>query len=183
MTILMRDPDLLTKTWLDTLLEPIRDAVAFADGPALTSAAVAAALRGRLPSPDILTAEQRLGSPDGYRQHVLHVEPGGEFSILALVWRPGQRTQIHDHVCWCASAVITGTEHEVLFAEQWDQGVNRLIEIGERHSRPGDVSGFAPPGDIHFVENDGPEIAIALHVYGTDISAVGTSVRRTYESV
>jgi predicted metal-dependent enzyme (double-stranded beta helix superfamily) len=46
----------------------------------------------------VLTAEQRLGSPDGYVSHTLHVEPDGSFSIVALVWRPGQITRIHDHI-------------------------------------------------------------------------------------
>ena len=28
-----------------------------------------------------------------YRRHLVHVEPAGRFSILALVWRPGQVTE------------------------------------------------------------------------------------------
>ena len=63
----------------------------------------------------MLTAEQRLGSPDGYRSHTLHVEPDGSFSIVALVWRPGQVTRIHDHLTWCVFGVIQGVEHEELF--------------------------------------------------------------------
>jgi len=43
------------------------------------------------------------------------------------------------------------------------------------------VSGFAPPGDIHMVRNIGDAIAVSMHVYGTDISRVGSSVRRVYE--
>jgi 3-mercaptopropionate dioxygenase len=38
----------------------------------------------------------------------------------------------------------------------------------------------APPGDIHQVRNDGTENAISLHIYGTDISRLGSSVRRVY---
>jgi predicted metal-dependent enzyme (double-stranded beta helix superfamily) len=64
----------------------------------------------------VLTAEQRHGSPDGYRSHTPHVEPDGSFSIIALVWRPGQVTRIHDHVTWwCVFGVIKGVEHEELF--------------------------------------------------------------------
>jgi 3-mercaptopropionate dioxygenase len=63
----------------------------------------------------VLTAEQRLGSPDGYQGHTLHVEPDGSFSIVGLVWRPGQITRIHDHVNWCVLGVIQGVEHEELF--------------------------------------------------------------------
>ena len=63
-----------------------------------TARLVAAQLRRHLPTPDVLTAEQRLGSPDGYRSHTLHVEPDGSFSIIALVWRPGQVTRIGSSV-------------------------------------------------------------------------------------
>src|SRR5262245_57902858 len=75
-----------------------------------TATLVAERLREHPLSPDVLTEEQRLGSPDDYRSHTLHVEPDGSFSIIALVWRPGQATRIHDHVTWCAFGVIQGVE-------------------------------------------------------------------------
>ena len=139
-----------------------------------TARLVAAQLRRHLPTPDVLTAEQRLGSPDGYRSHTLHVEPDGSFSIIALVWRPGQVTRIHDHMTWCAFGVIQGVEHEELF----DADLN---PIGRSDNHVGDVSGFAPPGDIHRVRNVGSTTAISIHVYGTDVTATGSSVRRVYD--
>jgi hypothetical protein len=69
---------------------------------------------------------------------------------------------------------IQGTEHEELF----DAGLNL---IGESDNHAGDVSGFAPPGDIHRVHNTADETAISIHVYGTDVSRIGSSVRRYYE--
>ncbi len=45
----------------------------------------------------------------------------------------------------------------------------------------GDASGFAPPGDIHRVRNTSDEIAISIHVYGTDVTRIGSSVRRFYD--
>jgi predicted metal-dependent enzyme (double-stranded beta helix superfamily) len=45
----------------------------------------------------------------------------------------------------------------------------------------GDVSGFAPPGDIHRVRNSGDSEAISIHVYGTDLSRLGSSSRRFYD--
>ncbi len=51
-----------------------------------------------------------------------------------------------------------------------------------RNANPaGTVSGFAPPGDIHQVRNIGATTAVSLHVYGTDITRVGSSVRRIYD--
>ena len=129
---------------------------------------------GTCPTPDVLTAEQRLGSPDGYRSHTLHVEPDGSFSIIAVVWRPGQVTRIHDHLTWCVFGVIQGVEHEELF----DADLNL---IGRSDNHVGDVSGFAPPGDIHRVHNTGDTTAISIHIYGTDVTRIGSSVRRYYD--
>jgi hypothetical protein len=50
--------------------------------------------------------------------------------------------------------VLAGTEHEELF----DESAN---PVGVRDNHSGEVSGFAPPGDIHRIRNDGGETAIS----------------------
>jgi 3-mercaptopropionate dioxygenase len=159
---------------LRELVDAVRGAVSAHADWRDTAALVATQLRAHLPSPAVLTAEQRIGDPERYRSHVLHVEADGSFSIVGLVWRPGQVTPIHDHVTWCVFGVVQGTEHEELF----DAG---LHPVGESDNHTGDVSGFAPPGDIHRVHNTGAETAISIHVYGTDVLRIGSSVRRLYE--
>jgi 3-mercaptopropionate dioxygenase len=146
-----------------------------------TALLVADQVRLHLPDPGsgILTAEEREGSPDGYVCHTLHTEPDGAFSVCAVVWRPGQQTPIHDHVAWCVAGVLQGAESEELFALR--DGGTALEQVGSRHVMPGQVSGFAPPGDIHRVTNRDPVAAISLHVYGADIERLGSSVRRTYD--
>src|SRR3954469_10623835 len=148
---------------LTALASGVRTAVSAHADWSETAELVAGQLRRHLPTPDVLTAEQRAGSPDGYRSHTLHVEPDGSFSIIGLVWRPGQLTRIHDHMTWCAFGVIQGIEHEELF----DADLNL---IGRSDNHVGEVSGFAPPGDIHRVHNTGDGIAISIHVYGTDVT-------------
>jgi len=166
-------------TELETLVDAIRGAVAECDGWTDTADRVAEQLRRNLPSPDSLTAEQRVGHPDDYRSHLLHAERDGSFSIVALTWRPGQTTPIHDHVTWCVFGVIQGVEYEELFTLDEERGC--LVEAGTGVNRLGEVSGFAPPGDIHRVRNIGERTAISIHVYGTDVSRIGSSVRRTYD--
>jgi predicted metal-dependent enzyme (double-stranded beta helix superfamily) len=159
---------------LSPLVAGIRTAVDRHAGWAETAQLVADQLRLHLPTPDVLTAEQRRGSPDSYRGHTLHVEPDGSFSIVGLVWRPGQLTRIHDHITWCVFGVIQGVEHEELF----DANLN---PVGRSENHVGDVSGFAPPGDIHRVHNTSETTAISIHVYGTDVTRVGSSARRYYD--
>jgi len=143
-----------------------------------TARLVAGELERHLPSPETLTSEQRRGDPARYQSHVLHIERDGSFSVLALVWRPGQVTPIHDHVTWCVFGVIQGVEHEELY--RLDVGGDVLVESGRSTNKAGEVAGFAPPGDIHRVRNPGPDTAISIHVYGTDIFRVGSSIRREY---
>jgi predicted metal-dependent enzyme (double-stranded beta helix superfamily) len=144
-----------------------------------TARLVAGELERFLPSPDVLTLEQRRGHSEGYRSYPLHTEADGSFSVVALVWRPGQMTAIHDHVTWCVFGVIQGVEHEELFRFDEDRGC--LVEAGTSTNEAGDVSGFAPPGDIHRVRNIGDDTAISIHIYGTDVSRIGSSVRRYYD--
>jgi 3-mercaptopropionate dioxygenase len=141
------------------------------------ASAVASQLRLHLPGPEILTSEQRYGDPLGYRCHLLHAEPDGSFSVVALVWRPGQATPVHDHVSWCVTGILQGTEHEERFvlSDGW------LVQSGTSDSGAGEVTGLVPPGDIHLVRNAGPQAAISLHVYGTDVSRLSSSIRRVYD--
>jgi predicted metal-dependent enzyme (double-stranded beta helix superfamily) len=159
---------------LTGLLDGIRSAIAMGADWATTARRVADELRRNLPTSDLLSAEARLGSPDGYRSHTLHVEADGSFSIVAVVWRPGQVTRIHDHLTWCVFGVIQGVEHEELF----DADLNL---VGNRENHVGEVSGFAPPGDIHRVHNTADTTAISVHIYGTDVTRVGSSVRQYYD--
>lgn len=143
-----------------------------------TADLIADQLRLHLPGPEILTAEQRYGDAAGYRCHLLHAEPDGSFSVTALVWRPGQATPIHDHITWCVFGVIQGAEQEeryVLREDGW------LVQDGVSVNAVGDVASLMPPGDIHRVLNASPETAISLHIYGTDIRRLGSSVRRVYD--
>ena len=75
---------------------------------------------------------------------------------------------------WCVLGVIQGVEHE----EHFDAELNL---VGRSENHVGDVSGFAPPGDIHRVRNISDTTAISIHIYGTDITRIGSSARRYYD--
>src|SRR5215471_18797623 len=103
---------------LSELITAVRGAVQARTDWHQTAQLVADRVGQHLPGPGLLTARQRLGVPVRHRTHTLHVEPDGSFSIVALVWRPGQATRIHDHITWCAFGVIHGIVHEEHFDSQ-----------------------------------------------------------------
>jgi predicted metal-dependent enzyme (double-stranded beta helix superfamily) len=167
-------------TDLSALVADLDHAVRSTQGNDLeTLDAVCAALRPSLSSSGLLLPEQRVGDPSAYRSHLLHVAPDGAFSLVALVWLPGQATAIHDHLSWCVVGVFEGAEHETRYRLTED---GELVESGSAIAFPGDVSGLMPPGDIHRVHNTSDITAISLHVYGADLSRTGSSIRRVYRS-
>ncbi|UVS79560.1 cysteine dioxygenase family protein [Actinokineospora sp. UTMC 2448] len=170
----------MTNRQLDVLVKEIKRVTSRLTSVPDTADSVAEVLRANLPTSDLLTEEQLRGDPDTYTQHVLHAEPDGLFSIVALVWRPGQRTPIHDHLCWCVVGVVEGAESEVVYRLVEDESGQALKPVASTRNARGDVCAFAPPGDIHEVRNIGAETAVSVHVYGADISRVGSSVRRRY---
>jgi predicted metal-dependent enzyme (double-stranded beta helix superfamily) len=174
----------VTGTCPEFLSTAVRRAVRSGGSWQETADRVVAGLRGRLPGPGLLSPGQLAGDPGGYQTHLVHAEPDGSFSIVIMVWLPGQRTPVHDHVAWCVSAVLQGTEYEEVFrlVPGGRAGRGDHLETVARNANPvGTVSGFAPPGDIHQVTNIGDAVAVSMHVYGTDITRVGSSVRRVYD--
>jgi predicted metal-dependent enzyme (double-stranded beta helix superfamily) len=153
------------------------------DAPAIEVArGVAGALAPALAVPGLLAPEHMIGRAECYTQHVLYVDPDRRFSIVSLVWMPGQRTVIHDHISWCVVGVREGVEEEALY-RLVDNGLEpaHLVQTGHAANVEGSTSYFAPPGDIHAVRNASTGKVISIHVYGADVSVLGSSIRRTYD--
>ncbi|TCP54977.1 putative metal-dependent enzyme (double-stranded beta helix superfamily) [Tamaricihabitans halophyticus] len=163
------------------LVAELRAIVAEELSAADTAARVGDRLRPFLERHDLLRADQREGDEQEYRQHLLHAEEDGSFSVVSLVWLPGQRTPVHDHVSWCVVGVYLGAEVETRYRLVDDGATQFLVpeqtSVNPLHS----TCGFAPPGDIHEVHNDSAGKAISIHVYGADIRKLGSSVRRRYD--
>ncbi len=165
---------------LSDLISAVRRVIQAEAGLRQTGSAVANLLRPCLGSDNFLSAEQMASSGETYRQHILHVEPDGSFSVVSLVWMPGQRTPIHDHVSWCVVGVHRGEEHETIYRRLGDGDAAHLVVAGHNISAVGTVAALVPPGDIHRVANGGHELAVSLHIYGADIGVLGSSIRRRY---
>jgi predicted metal-dependent enzyme (double-stranded beta helix superfamily) len=154
----------------------VRDAESAIDNPR----AIALRLRGLLAQDGWLAPEHQLPGEDNYRQHLLHVSDCRGLSVVALVWRPGQRTPIHDHVSWCVVGVYRGIERETHYRLAGD----RLVQTESIEAQPGDVEALIPPAEnIHVVEAAGDELTISIHVYGADIERLGSSVYRRFDDL
>ena len=109
-----------------------------------------------------------------YRRHLLYSDPAGRFTVLAVVWRPGQGTPVHGHTAWGAVGVYQGNPSVANY--RYRDGQEPVL-AGEHRCQPGDVShvsaGTAHP---HRVFNAGNDIAITIHTYGRDLSVDPTAI-------
>jgi len=136
------------------------------------------AIRGSLLDLDLLAAEHRRASPDRYTRHLVYADPNGLFSVLALVWGPGQGSPVHGHHTWCAVGVCSGELVETFYRHE--PGMAEPVAIREVHRRPGDHCFDAGGPGIHRIRNDGDEVAISIHVYGVGADRISTGVNRIY---
>jgi 3-mercaptopropionate dioxygenase len=146
--------------------------------------AIARRMQGLLAADGWLAPEHQLGSRDGYTQHLLHVSESRRLSVVALVWLPGQRTPVHDHVSWCVVGVYRGVERETRYRLVERGGRRVLLPVGAVEARAGHVEALVPPAEnIHSVTAVGWRKTISIHVYGADIERLGTSILRRFDDV
>lgn len=156
--------------------------VAGSDDPHHVAEACGRHLAELLEHPECLAPTHRQPDDEAYRQHVVHVHPEGRYSIVSLVWLPGQATPIHDHRCWCVVGVLKGREREERFSLHAEGDDEWLADEGATLYDPGQVCCLVPPvEDIHRVVNAADDVSISLHIYGADIATVGTSINRTFD--
>src|SRR3954454_16298741 len=163
------------------LVEDIRAVVRREPNAQRIGDAVAELLKPHLGSDDFLPCDELAPATCDYCQHILHVEPDGSFSIVALVWLPGQFTPIHDHVSWCVVGVHKGHELETVYRVNDNNGDSHLRVTSEQINPPGTVATCIPPGDVHRVANGGDDVAVSLHIYGADIGVLGSRICPRHE--
>jgi predicted metal-dependent enzyme (double-stranded beta helix superfamily) len=120
---------------------------------------------------------------DKYRQFLLYKPQDESFSIVAFVWGPGQTAPIHDHLVWGLVGIYEGTIEETRYRKASDdknESENNLEIIDTVIAQKKDISFVYPPNaDIHSVRNPSNDLAITIHIYGTDI---GKQKRNRYEN-
>lgn len=112
-----------------------------------------------------------------YTRHILHADPKGRFTIVALVWEKGQASPVHAHFTWCAYKVLNGVLSESHF--EWDRSAQQAKLTGEVERPSGQsVCGHAGLELIHQLGNRQEQPAVSIHVYGMDSDRIGTHVNR-----
>ena len=177
MTSISSIPGITTQRYdIAAFVVDIEEVIAHQTDPHIVTVEVERHLIQLLQTPELLTTEQRKPDPQQYCPHIITVAPSGHFTVVALVWLPGQQTAIHDHIAWCVVGVLEGIESETRYTL-------RTNDTGDRWLYPGDsemmttgmVARLVPPEEnIHYVRNAGTETAISLHIYGANLQSVAS---------
>ena len=104
--------------------------------------------------------EKFLGySEDGYQRNV--IKKTEYFELVLICWKPGQKTQIHDHSgSDCAFLILEGISTESLYKFDGD----KLVVSEVRKYLPGEVCAAGEP-DIHQISNEEETNLVNLHLY------------------
>jgi predicted metal-dependent enzyme (double-stranded beta helix superfamily) len=136
---------------------------------------VRAALSAAAGHAALLTPAQREGSADGYRRHLLAADPLGRYTLVAIVWQPGQASPVHAHHTWCGYAVLDGALTEAIY--DWNDTAGCAAEARSHARKAGAVS-YTRAGTtgIHRLANASAASAVSLHLYGVAGTQVATHV-------
>jgi predicted metal-dependent enzyme (double-stranded beta helix superfamily) len=149
--------------------------------PALMERRMVAALARAAANADLFTPAQRIPSPACYARYVVYGDPAGRFTILSLVWMPGQFSPPHAHQTWCAYAVCDNTLTETEYA--FDHATLKALPLRTVERRAGYCTfGEAGLDQIHRLGNAGVLPAVSLRVYGVESGRIGTHVNRKVDA-
>lgn len=138
---------------------------------------MAAALAGIAGDTALLPEEARRPDPVRYTRHLLHADPLGRFTIVSLVWGPGQFSPVHGHHAWCAYTVLGNPLTETRYA--WDGATRLAAAVGCERLEEGATSfAYAGLDAVHKLGNGGDNVALSIHIYGLDGARVGSHVNR-----
>jgi len=140
---------------------------------------VASGIEAHLPDADALLAQlpesARGGSAESYTRHLIYADPFERFSMMLLVWRPGQASPVHGHRCWCAYRVLQGQLRERHY--HWDAMAGQARCVGQVDRAEGDT--FSVPAGlqhIHALGNESDSVAVSLHIYGVGPQHIASGV-------
>lgn len=160
--------DVTTSLGLADYVAAVRDIVASARGADEAVAAIAPLKRRLLLRGDELCPETFFEGLDKlpYTRNLLHADPEGRFTVMAVVWGAGKESPIHDHETWGVVGVLRECI-EVVDYECAGEGAPpspRTIFT----CRVGDVLEIRPPRlrNIHKMGNRGDRPCLTLHTYG-----------------
>lgn len=167
---------------LENFVAQILEAVSSGGSQRETVDAVRGVVIHALETPGWLPQRCQQPAPECYARHLLHRDPEGRFTIVAMVWQPGQKTPIHDHGgMWCVEGVYEGRIRVARYDLDGPVGgsIAKLHGCECIDAGIGTTGALIPPVDYHSIENPALTKAITIHTYGGDMKTCRVYLPRT----
>jgi cysteine dioxygenase len=124
-------------------------------------------------------------APQHYVRNLIHSGPA--YQALALCWRSGQRSPIHDHTgSSCGVRVIQGIATETIF----ERAANGMVYASQSRHLPAGTTCASQDADVHQMSNlQQGEDLITLHIYSPALlcmnmySIVSADIERFFDPV
>lgn len=112
--------------------------------------------------------------PGKYARRLVHKDPDGAYTVLAMVWGEGQGTPLHDHAGkWCCEIVYQGRIKVVQFDLETaiDAPVLSFKQQDTIYAGVGEAGALIPPFEYHSIENASESgAAVTIHVYAGELT-------------
>ncbi|HEX8229851.1 MAG TPA: hypothetical protein VF826_11145 [Chloroflexia bacterium] len=106
-----------------------------------------------------INARAEAGTPSGYGRRVLHEVPG-RWSLAAIIFRPGQQTELHDHGGWGCAVTVQGIERDRRYVH--DPSGNLVLSA--QRDYPQGAGYVFSAADVHQpIGADPQRLTVALH--------------------
>lgn len=164
---------------LEGLIRGLDDAVAAPDDPTRCRQVMEVLTEAFSEENEILAPEFLHTDPDSYARRLLHRHPHGAYSVVIMVWGPGQGTPLHDHAgTWCVECVSQGRIEVTNFRRLANRdSASQVLDFEEEQVQAagvGEAGKLIPPFEYHTIRNPGEEVAVTVHVYGGEILRCNT---------
>lgn len=156
------------------LIEVLDEAVAGLSDPEAITARVQKRLSALILDGSVSLPEELLQpAPGHYARRLVHRSPELGYSVVAMVWGPGQSTPLHDHAgTWCVEGVFDGRIEVIQYNLLQDDGERYKFEwAGSIVTGFGTAGSLIPPYEYHTIANAQPTASVTLHVYGGELTS------------
>ncbi|HEX5385420.1 MAG TPA: cysteine dioxygenase family protein [Gemmatimonadales bacterium] len=122
----------------------------------------------------LLDARFLVPAPDRYARRLLHRDPAGRYTVIAMVWDRSQGTPLHDHAgTWCVECVYRGRIKVTSYSVSGGDPELDLVEFRQETvvlAGRGEAGALIPPFEYHRIENPDRAPAVTIHVYGGEMT-------------
>jgi predicted metal-dependent enzyme (double-stranded beta helix superfamily) len=112
--------------------------------------------------------------PDRYARHLLHRDPAGRYTVIAMVWGPGQGTPLHDHAgIWCVECVYQGHLNVTSYSVRGGDPHTGVVQFAQEKmisAGVGEAGALIPPFEYHTLANAEATPSVTIHVYGGEMT-------------